>query len=251
MTATTRVLALNGSPRGEHSNTHALLTPFLEGAEAAGAEVQTFIVKDLDIGFCRGCFTCWAVTPGRCCQDDDMTAVLAAFRRADYVVFATPLYHFGMTALLKRLLERTLPTLDPHIVQRGDRSGHRLRPDTNRWRAVVISNCGFPDRVHFEALLEHFKHLTGGGRGLAAAICVAAGEALGRTYTPGGPFEWLWAALRRAGQEVVTAGHLSPETAEILARPLLPAEDYVRAANAGWDAQLARRSGSELTPPIP
>jgi len=195
------------------------------------------MAKDLRVGFCKGCYTCWATTPGRCCQDDDMTQVLDKLRQADYVVYATPLYHFGMTALLKRVLERTLPLLEPRIIQRGDRSGHPLRPDTKRSKWVLISNCGFPDRVHFEPLVEQFRHLTAGGRSLAATILVAAGEALGRAYSPDGPFEWLNVALRQAGREVVTQGHLDPETEAILARPLVPATGYVAQANRSWDAR--------------
>lgn len=72
------------------------------------------MAKDLRVGFCKGCYTCWATTPGRCCQD---------------------------------------------------------------------------------------------------------------------------LALRQAGREVVTQGHLDPETEAILARPLVPATGYVAQANRRWDAR--------------
>jgi hypothetical protein len=227
-------LALNGSPRGLAGNTQALLTPLLEGMSAAGAATELVLARDLRVGFCTGCYTCWGKTPGICAQDDDMTALLGQFRRADYVVYATPLYHFGMTAMLKRVLERTLPLLDPRIIRRGDRSGHPLRPDAKRSKWVLLSNCGFPDRIHFEPLVQQFQHLTADGRALAATILVAGGEALGRTYTPGGPMEWLNAALRQAGREIVAQGHLSPETETVLTRPLVPPADYVTRANESW-----------------
>ncbi|MCL6581247.1 MAG: flavodoxin family protein [Firmicutes bacterium] len=238
----TSVLALNGSPRGERSNTQALLEPFLEGARSAGAETETLIVKDLDIGFCKGCFGCWTSTPGRCVQKDDMVWVLDRLAASDHVVYATPLYHFGMTALLKRLLERTLPLLDPHLVRRGGTTFHPVREGAKRYRWTLIANAGFPDLVHFGPLVEQFRHLTGGGRGLAAAILIPGGEALGRRYTPGGPFEWLWSALRKAGEEVVRQGRLSPETESALARPLVDPETYVETANRSWDARLGSRA---------
>ncbi len=230
----TYVLALNGSPRGKNSNTNALLTPFLEGATEAGATVETVVVKDLDIGFCRGCFTCWSATPGKCCQKDDMEGLLEKFRRADYVVFATPLYHFGMTALLKRVLERTLPTLEPRMIERGNRTSHPLREGTKHWRMVLLSNCGFPERVHFDALVDHMRHVMGLGHGLAATILIGGGEALRRAYNPDGPFGWVFDAMRQAGREVVTEGALSPETAEILARQLAPSDVYRAVVNESW-----------------
>ena len=232
----TKVLVLNGSPRGLKSNTQAILTPFLEGVREAGAETDLLVVRDLDIKFCLGCFSCWSSTPGRCCQEDDMTRVLELWRQADYVVYATPLYHFGMTALLKRLVERTLPLLEPQMKQYGDRTGHPLRQGSRRARTVLIANCGFPERVHFGALLEHKRYLTGGGKGLAATILVGGGEALNRAYRPDGPFAWFFAAVRQAGREIVTQGRLSPATQETLDRPLAPDETYRQVANASWDA---------------
>ncbi|MEW6032794.1 MAG: flavodoxin family protein [Bacillota bacterium] len=235
-----RVLVLNGSPRGEKSNTHAILTPFIEGLREAGAEVETLVVRDLDIGFCQGCFACWFRTPGECRQKDDMALVLEKAYASDFVVFATPLYHFGMTALLKRLLERTLPMVDPRLVKYGDRYGHPLRAAARKpGRYILISNCGFPERVHFGALVEHFRYLTG-GRGPAATILVGGGEALGRTYRPGpdGPFAWFFDALRRAGREIAFHGRLSPETDELLQRPLVPDNDYAAIANASFEGAL-------------
>jgi len=247
----TRILTLNGSPRGAHSNTNAILTPFLEGAREEGAETETLLVRDLDIGFCRGCYTCWVVTPGRCCQRDDMDMVLERFQAADYAVFATPLYHFGMAAKLKALLERTLPLLDPHLVQRGDRTSHDTRAGARFPRLVLISNCGFPERVHFGALVEQFNHLTG-GRGPAATILVPAGEALGREYSPGSWLGWFYDALRQAGRELARQGRLSPETEETLSRPLVPAEVYNQMANTGFDSAPAeaekRRAGHKSGP---
>lgn len=234
----TRILALNGSPRGPHSNTAAILTPFLEGAREAGAEVEALIVRNLNIGFCRGCFTCWTATSGVCCQRDDMAGILEKFQGADYAVFATPLYHYGMAAKLKALLERTLPLVDPHLVRREQLTTHNLREGARFPRLVLVSNCGFPERDHFRALVEQFRQLTG-GRGPAAAILVPAGEALGRSYSPGGVFDWFYDALRRAGAELVNEGRLHPETEEILARPLVVAEFYNQAANLGFDAALA------------
>lgn len=236
----TRVLVLNGSPRGERSNTNAILTPFLEGVIAAGGETETLVVRDLDIGFCRGCYTCWLVTPGICCQRDDMDLALEKFQAADYVVFATPLYHFGMAAKLKAFLERTLPLADAHLVRRGDRTGHNLRQGVRRFpRLVLVSNCGFPERLHFGGLVEQFRLLTG-GRGPTATILVPSGEALGRHYSPGGGFDWFNDALRQAGRELVSDGRLSAQTDELLAKPLVPSDTYISLANSSIDAALAQ-----------
>ncbi|BCV21289.1 NAD(P)H-dependent oxidoreductase [Moorella sp. Hama-1] len=230
------LLAINGSPRGRESNTERLLQPFLAGAREAGATTETIYVTDLKINDCRGCFTCWTSTPGRCVFRDDMLEVLAKIKAADILVLGTPLYHYGMTARLKRLLERTLPLADPHIIKNGDHYTHPGREGDFNSGMVLIANCGFPDRRHFSALEEHMRQLTKDRpERLLASILCAGGEILRH----GGPaFDWYLAALHRAGKEIVEQGHLSTETAATLAQELVPVEMYLQMANAYWDSQI-------------
>ncbi|MDN5312463.1 MAG: hypothetical protein PWQ68_1436 [Thermoanaerobacteraceae bacterium] len=230
------ILSINGSPRGRDSNTDRMLQPFLAGARDAGATTDVIYVVDLDIRDCRGCFTCWTKTPGRCILHDDMKGVLEQIKKADILVLATPLYHFGMTAHLKRLLERTLPLADPHIIKKGDHFSHPRREE-HRMDMVLIANCGFPDRVHFKALEEHMRQLTKDQPdSLLASILCAGGEML---RFGGDGFKWYYDALRRAGREIVEMGHLSSETESILAKELVPLESFLNMANAFWDSQIA------------
>ncbi|KYH30959.1 NAD(P)H-dependent oxidoreductase [Neomoorella mulderi] len=235
------ILAINGSPRGRESNSDRLLQPFLAGAREAGATTETIYVTDLKINDCRGCFTCWTSTPGRCVFRDDMPAVLEKIKTADILVLATPLYHFGMTARLKRLLERTLPLADPHIIKAGDHYTHPSRGNFNAGM-VLIANCGFPDRVHFFALEEHMRQLTKDRpQSLLASILCAGGEILGHG---GAAFDWYFKALHQAGREIVEQGHLTAETAAILARELVPREMYLNMANAYWDSRIKGEAGN-------
>ncbi|MFW9835764.1 MAG: flavodoxin family protein, partial [Candidatus Thorarchaeota archaeon] len=59
-----KVLALNGSPRMKTSSTYHMLKPLLEGMEGAGAETELIHIRELDLEFCIGCYTCWVRTPG-------------------------------------------------------------------------------------------------------------------------------------------------------------------------------------------
>ena len=49
---------LFASPRGAHSNTRALLVPFLETWRAAGHTAEVFSLFDLHIEPCRACRGC-------------------------------------------------------------------------------------------------------------------------------------------------------------------------------------------------
>ena len=97
-----KILAINGSPRGESGNTEVILKPFLKGCEEAGAEIETIYLKDKDIKHCSGCFTCWTKTPGKCIHKDDMEELLHKISQADIMVYATPLYYYTVTGHYER-----------------------------------------------------------------------------------------------------------------------------------------------------
>jgi len=99
------ILILSGSPR-KGGTTDKLVTAFQEGAEASGKSVTLYRTADLTIAGCLGC-RCCTNDGGKCVQTDDMTAVLDAFRKADAVVFASPIYYFTVSAQLKLAIDRT------------------------------------------------------------------------------------------------------------------------------------------------
>ena len=69
-----KILVLNGSPKGNRSNTYQLASAFLSGLNAQ--EVRECCIRDRDIKPCLGCFACWNKTPGTCCLADDMAEVI-------------------------------------------------------------------------------------------------------------------------------------------------------------------------------
>lgn len=79
------ILAINGSPKGERSNSWQLAKAFLEGMGENGAalEIQELTVSRMNIRPCLGCFSCWSKTPGQCCISDDMQQVIEKLLWAD------------------------------------------------------------------------------------------------------------------------------------------------------------------------
>lgn len=235
-----KVLAINGSPRTRNSNTDRILQPFLAGAAAAGADCEVVYAAEMDVNDCRGCFACWNRTPGICVYHDDMPGLLEQIRGADYLVWAGPLYYYGMTARLQRIMERTLPLIKPYMIWNGERYVHPRRYEKEP-KTVLISNCGFPDRINFRALQETFKLMLGDSP--SASILCTGGELLGVDDLPG-QFDWYLAAVHAAGRELISEGRIAEETERTLARSLVTADIFVPIANASWKVP-----GDE--PPLP
>ena len=101
--AAMKIVILQGSPNKKGS-TSILAENFSRGAEAAGHSVRRFDLTDMNIRPCTGCVTCGYEGP--CILHDDNQKIRNAVLEADMVVFATPLYYYGMSAQLKTVIDR-------------------------------------------------------------------------------------------------------------------------------------------------
>ena len=99
-----KIAILNGSPRKE--NTAAMVDAFKAGAEEAGNEVCVLHVGKMKIGGCLGCEYCHGKGEGQCVQKDDMGQVIDAYKWADMIVFASPIYYSAMSAQLHAAIQR-------------------------------------------------------------------------------------------------------------------------------------------------
>ena len=99
-----KIIILNGSPRKE--NTAAMAEAFAEGAKATGHEVEILHVGKMKIAGCLACEYCHTKGEGKCIQRDDMDKVIPAYLDADMVVFASPIYYFGMTSQIMAAIQR-------------------------------------------------------------------------------------------------------------------------------------------------
>ena len=231
-----KILAINGSPRGEKGNTEVLLKPFLKGCEEEGAETETIYLKDKHIKHCIGCFACWTKTPGKCVHKDDMEELLDKVSQADIMVYATPLYYYTVTGIMKDFMDRKLPLAKREIIRTGEQYSHPKRYDReNPMKTVLISNCGFPGNYNFSGLVETFKVMTKGN--LSATILCGQGGVLGNVNTDEmlkKLYEPFFAALESAGKEVVDQGYIKAETQDILDKDVIDPEIYIKNANASW-----------------
>lgn len=101
-----QVLVISTSPR-KGGNSDLLADVFVQGAREAGNFVEKISLADLNIGFCKGCLACQKTQ--RCVIRDDADTIAQKMGAADVLVFATPIYYYGMCGQMKTMLDRANP----------------------------------------------------------------------------------------------------------------------------------------------
>jgi multimeric flavodoxin WrbA len=234
-----KAIAINSSPNMGKGNTALVLHPFLEGMREAGAEVELFYTKKLEIGPCQGEFNCWTKTPGKCFQQDDMQMLLPKLAEAEIRVLATPVYVDGIAGPIKNLLDRLIPLSEPFFELRDGHCRHPVRKGVNRGQLVLVANCGFWEVDNFDPLLVHMRAACQNlGSEFAGALLRPHGPALRGMLEMGAPVDDVLASAREAGRQLVVDGRISPGTLKAVSRELLPLETYVEVINQNFQGAL-------------
>ncbi|MBQ6352895.1 MAG: flavodoxin family protein [Lentisphaeria bacterium] len=98
-----KILVITGSPR-KNGNSATLADHFTRGAREAGHEVVRFDAAFKKVHPCVACNSCGMNGP--CVFKDDFEFVRRHIVDADCVVFATPMYYFGISAQIKAVIDR-------------------------------------------------------------------------------------------------------------------------------------------------
>lgn len=119
----TKLLAINSSHRGEKGYTQFLVDKIFSGAKKAGAECETIVLANHKINACLGCRACHKKNHYLKCvydEKDDVKMIFDKMREADILIYATPIYIFSMTGLMKIFLDRITSTADSSIMTLSD-----------------------------------------------------------------------------------------------------------------------------------
>ena len=95
------VVVGGGRPKG---NTMQLVEAFIKGAEEAGHSVEKVSLLKTEVKGCLGCNACRYDKP--CIQKDGFNELIPKIKKADLIVFASPLYFWTISSKLKAFIER-------------------------------------------------------------------------------------------------------------------------------------------------
>ena len=134
-----RVCILMGSPR-LNGNTAEICKPFIAELRANGVETEYITLRGKNIAPCLGCYVCQDVEGDYgCVQLDDTQAIIESILKADVLVFATPIYIWQATPLMKTVMDRM------YGLNKFYGSARRSRLNESQSYAL-IATCGYEIR---------------------------------------------------------------------------------------------------------
>ena len=140
-----KIVVLTGSPR-RNGNSAYLAERFIKGAEEKGHEIFRFDCAFRRVEPCRACNRCGM--DGPCVIQDDFAELRPRLVEADMVVFATPMYYFGVSAQMKRVIDR-------FYAINGQIKGARKKAAFLMTYANTAEREAEPMLLHYRVLLEY------------------------------------------------------------------------------------------------
>ncbi len=178
--------AAGGGEALHGGHTRVLIDHLFKGATAAGADCEAVTLARCKVNRCLVCGKCHTSEHYLEClysEKDDVAAIFAKIASADLVIYASPVYVFGVSSLLKTFLERFYSTSDVNQL-RVTRNGlffhqvderictkpfvsivvcDNIDPETpknacdRRFSRITLTFCFFDDIALLDVFLERLK----------------------------------------------------------------------------------------------
>jgi len=188
------LLVLNGNPDPANHIWEQYLADWSAALRDRDVRTEVVHLREMDIRYCNGCWSCWWATPGRCSRQDDLPSLYPRILRADVLVWASPLVMGNVSALTKKAQDRFIPLLHPFIEMVGGESHHRRRYDKDINMALIAAPGAGDDAEDLDIVRQQHERLALNGRGrllfflsTTTAPSVGADQAVKACLNPGQP----------------------------------------------------------------
>lgn len=157
-----KITILFGSPN-EKGSTASVCEAFIKGAKEAGALVETFFVGNLALSPVNSLYLA-RLKAGEKVDNDGVGRILEGILNSDVIVFATPVYFFGMSSQLKLVLDRFMSVREKLLKHPA--------------QCCLLATSGSNGADVMSALVEHYKLVCNYFKWKDAGKVLAAGTML-------------------------------------------------------------------------
>jgi hypothetical protein len=153
-TCNMQITILNGDIQPEKKDFSEYIHLLEEKLVSENHNVQVFNIHSMNLFYCKGCWSCWWKTPGKCDIQDDGAKIFQSVINSDFIIFASPLIVGFTSSALKKVTDRFVCLLHPYIQLKNGESHHRKRyekypdfgllleqePDTDEEDIEIVKN---------------------------------------------------------------------------------------------------------------
>ncbi len=221
-----KIVAINGSQRKTQGFTQFLLEKMGEGIRSAGGELEIIRLSEKKINECIACDYCQKEI-GRGCifkEKDDVSAIFEKIASSDMVIYATPVYVFQMSSLLKKLLERFygLGNSREFNITKSGLNFHYVDEKVCGKKFAVLITCDNMERETTLNIVNYFKTFSRFLDAECAGIVKRNFAWYFLKNKESAIFKEVVNGFVQAGKELVTTGKFSPGTVKVIEKNALP-----------------------------
>ena len=157
------IVMITGSPH-RHGTSALLADEFIRGAKESGHTVFRFDTAFECVHPCIGCETCQM---GRmpCALQDAMTELYRELKKADMVVFVSPIYYHALSAQIKMAIDRfhgiekdlQARTRKAILLMTAGAGGESVASGALLSHSITLRHLGWEDAGHLLALNSYTK----------------------------------------------------------------------------------------------
>ena len=152
-----KVTILNGNPVAINTVFDDYLKKLSDALSSDRNEITTFTLRDMELKYCRGCWSCWVKTPGECAVKDDTREIRHQYIHSDLALFASPVFMGFTSALLKKVHDKLIPLLHPYFVFVNGEVHHLARYDKYPLMSLLLEKGKDVDEEDIEIISDVYR----------------------------------------------------------------------------------------------
>jgi multimeric flavodoxin WrbA len=147
-----RISILNGHPGYQSLDFDNIIINLARELRITGQQAEIFVLRDMNIQYCQGCFNCWVKTPGECTFKDESQIIRNSYINADFILFTSPIIMGFTSALLKNSIDKLIPLLHPYFDFYNSEVHHDRRYEKYPPIGVLIEKSNDTDEEDLEII---------------------------------------------------------------------------------------------------
>ncbi|MCK5059145.1 MAG: flavodoxin family protein [Candidatus Aminicenantes bacterium] len=152
-----KITILDGNPEKDRTGFYRYLNELVTGLQSDKHQVKTLTLRDMEIKFCTGCWSCWwGPTPGECVFKDESHTLCREYINSDFVIFASPVILGFTSALLKKTQDKLIPLLHPYIELVQGECHHKKRYDRYPGIGLILDTNSDTDEEDITVTTDMF-----------------------------------------------------------------------------------------------